>query len=184
MASILARKLKMTQIWKDKTVVPVTVVKAEPNKVSLVRTKERDGYEAVQLSFAKRKKEFKIQNSELKIGDSVDVSVFAEGDSVRVSGTTKGRGFQGVVKRHGFSGGPKTHGQKNRFRAGGSIGSTAPQRVTPGRRMAGHMGNERVTLKNLKVVGVDKENGLMFLKGAVPGARGGLLEIQKVESRK
>jgi large subunit ribosomal protein L3 len=112
------------------------------------------------------------------------VSVFAEGDSVRVSGTTKGRGFQGVVKRHGFSGGPKTHGQKNRFRAGGSIGSTAPQRVTPGRRMAGHMGNERVTLKNLKVVGVDKENGLMFLKGAVPGARGGLLEIQKVESRK
>jgi len=103
----------------------------------------------------------------------------SEGDTVRVSGVMKGRGFQGVVKRHGFGGGPKTHGQKNRFRAGGSIGSTAPQRVTPGRRMAGHMGDERVTVKNLKVVGVDKENNLLFLKGAVPGARGGVLEISK-----
>lgn len=171
----------MTQIWKDdKTVVPVTVVKAEPNKVSLVRTKEKDGYEAVQVALGKTKREFRtVDNAQPKVGDEITVDVFKEGDFVRVSGTTKGRGFQGVVKRHGFGGGPKTHGQKNRFRAGGSIGSTAPQRVTPGRRMAGHMGDERVTIKNLKVVGVDKENGFLFLKGAVPGARGGLLEISK-----
>jgi large subunit ribosomal protein L3 len=182
---ILGKKLKMTQIWKDdKTVVPVTVVKAEPNKVSLVRTKEKDGYGAVQVALGKTKREFRVvDNAQPKVGDKITVDVFKEGDFVRVSGTTKGRGFQGVVKRHGFHGGPKTHGQKNRFRAGGSIGSTAPQRVTPGRRMAGHMGDERMTIKNLKVVGVDKENGFLFLKGAVPGARGGLLEIQKLPAR-
>ena len=106
-----------------------------------------------------------------------------EGDKLMVSGISKGKGFQGVVKRHGFHGGPKTHGQKNRFRAGGSIGSTAPQRVTPGRRMAGHMGTERITVKNLKVVGVDKENNLLFIKGAVPGARSGLLEVRKIPAR-
>lgn len=172
----------MTQIWKDKSVVPVTVLDAQPNKVALVRAKERDGYEAVQLALGKRKREFRIPNSEFRIpvGGTVDVSVFAEGDSVRVSGTMKGRGFQGVVKRHGFSGGPKTHGQKNRFRAPGSIGNTSPQRVIPGRRMAGHMGDTRVTIKNLKVVGVDKEKGLLFVKGAVPGARGGIVEVRKI----
>lgn len=187
----------MTQIWKDNAVIPVTVIKAEPNKVSLVRTPERDKYSAVQLQLGGNKREFRDKRpastkatagkqemsskwQELKIGDTVDVSVFAEGDKVRVSGISKGRGFQGVVKRHGFAGGPKTHGQKNRFRAPGSIGSTAFQRVVPGRRMAGHMGVERVTIKNLEIVGVDKEKGLLFLKGAVPGARGGLLEISKI----
>lgn len=190
MSFILGRKLKMTQIWKDKTVVPVTVIKAEPNKISLVRTKDRDGYEAVQLMLGKQKREFRLNDKRqatsdkekeaLNAGDEVAVDVFKDGDTVRVSGISKGRGFQGVVKRHGFSGGPKTHGQKNRFRAGGSIGSTAPQRVTPGRRMAGHMGDERVTVKNLKVVGVDKENNLLFLKGAVPGARGGIIEVEKL----
>ncbi len=174
----------MTQIWKDKTVVPVTVLRAQPNKVTFVRTNERDGYEAVQLALGKQKREFRTESEKFKVGDAIEVDAFKEGDVVRVSGTMKGRGFAGVVKRHGFAGGPKTHGQKNRFRAGGSIGSTAPQRVTPGHRMAGHMGDERVTVKNLKVAGVDKENGLLFIKGAVPGARGGILEVQKIENRK
>lgn len=176
----------MGQIWKENKVVPVTVLKAEPNKVSLLRTKEKNGYEAVQLSLGKRKKEFRNKEqkhfdiAEFKAGDSVHVDAFGEGDVVRVSGVTKGRGFQGAVKRHGFGGGPKTHGQKNRFRAPGSIGSTAPQRVVPGRRMPGHMGDERVTIKNLKVAAVDKERNLIFLQGAVPGARGGIIEISKL----
>lgn len=183
---ILGKKLKMSQIWQDKAVIPVSVIEALPNVISLVRTKEKDGYEAVQLSVGKVKREFRFGkygikgNSELKKGDKIDVSFFAEGDLVRVSGFSKGRGFQGVVKRHGFAGGPKTHGQKNRFRAPGSIGSTAFQRVVPGRKMAGHMGNERVTIKNLKVVGVDKEKNLLMIRGAVPGPRGAILEISKI----
>jgi large subunit ribosomal protein L3 len=185
MSFILGKKLKMSQIWKDNAVIPVTVVKAEPNKITTVRTNDKDKYEAVQVALGKTKREFRNRKSEpvdvskFNVGDEVRVGVFNEGDKVRVSGIMKGRGFQGVVKRHGFHGGPKTHGQKNRFRAGGSIGSTAPQRVTPGRKMAGHMGDERVTVKNLKIVGVDKENNLIFIKGAVPGARGGILEISK-----
>lgn len=184
MPFLLAKKFKMTQVWKENTVVPVTVLKAAPNKVEIVRTKDKDGYEAAQLSFGKQKREFKVESSKFKVGDMIDVGTFAEGDMVAVSGEVKGRGFQGVVKRHGFHGGPKTHGQKNRFRAPGSIGSTAPQRVFPGRRMAGHMGTNRVTIKNLKVIGVDKEKGLLFLKGAVPGARGGVLEVRKVVQMK
>ncbi len=190
MSFILGKKLKMTQVWKEKTVVPVTVILAQPNKVTIVRTKERDGYEAVQVALGKRKKEFRKRNNDhnndydKKIGDTVNVSVFAEGDRVKVTGTSKGRGFQGGVKRHGFHGGPKTHGQKNRFRAPGSIGSTAPQRVLPGRKMAGHMGNVRVSLKNVSVVGVDPEKNILLLKGAVPGATGGLLEISKIKSQK
>jgi|SRR3989344_5222689 len=104
---------------------------------------------------------------------------FEIGDMVKVSGTSKGRGFQGVVKRHGFHGGPKTHGQKNRLRAPGSIGSTAPQRVTPGRRMAGRMGGERVTVKNLRVVDIDKEKKIVFLRGALPGTKNSKVEIYK-----
>jgi large subunit ribosomal protein L3 len=183
MSFILGKKMNMTQIWKDGKVVPVTVVKAEPNKVSIVRSKERDGYEAVQVVLGKTKREFRnrlsqpIDMATLEKDASVTVEVFKEGDKVRVSGLTKGRGFQGVVKRHGFGGGPKTHGQKNRHRAPGSIGSTAFQRVVPGRRMAGHMGTERVTIKNLVVAAIDKDNNLLFLRGAVPGAKGGLLEI-------
>jgi len=185
MPFILGKKLKMTQIWKENKVIPVTVIKAEPNKVTMTRTNDKNGYEAVQVALGKTKKEFRhrsyspVDVDQFKKDDSVTVEVFKEGDIVRVSGISKGRGFQGVVKRHGFSGGPKTHGQKNRWRAGGSIGSTAPQRVTPGRKMAGHMGVERVTVKSLEVVGIDKENNLLMIRGAVPGARGGLLEIRK-----
>ncbi len=173
----------MTQIWKDGKVVPVTMIKVEPNKVSTVRTKEKDGYEAVQVSLGKKKREFRnrisqpIDVAQFAMDSELTVEVFKEGDKVRVSGLTKGRGFQGVVKRHNFGGGPKTHGQKNRYRAPGSIGSTAFQRVVPGRRMAGHMGTERVTIKNLVVAAIDKEKNILFLRGAVPGAKGGLLEI-------
>lgn len=186
---ILGKKFKMTQVWKGDVVVPVTVVAAEPNTISLVRTKKRDGYEAVQIAYGKTKIEFRNRRGELPMSDfkegaTITVEAFKEGDTVRVSGLTKGRGFQGVVKRHGFHGGPKSHGQKNRFRAPGSIGSTAFQRVVPGRRMAGHMGTERVTVLNLKVMGVDAEKNLIFLKGAVPGARGGMLEIRKTLSTK
>ncbi len=185
MSFILGKKVKMTQIWKDGKVVPVTVVSAAPNKVSMVRTKERDGYEAVQVLSGRTKVEFRnrkaypIEMEKFAEGAEATVGNFKEGDRVRVSGTMKGRGFQGTVKRYNFAGGPKTHGQKNRHRAPGSIGSTAFQRVVPGRRMAGHMGDYRVTIKNLVVAQIDKENNLLYLRGAVPGARGGMLEIRK-----
>ena len=189
---ILGKKLNMTQIWKDETVIPVTVISVPPNTVSIIRTKAKDGYDAVQLQLGRTKREARAAPpaageprpdgrgmENLKKGDTVDVSIFKEGDIVKVAGITKGRGFQGTVKRHGFHGGPKTHGQKNRFRAPGSIGSTAPQRVVPGRRMAGHMGTDRVTVRNLKVVAVDAEKNLLMLRGAVPGFRTGILEIMK-----
>jgi large subunit ribosomal protein L3 len=187
MSYILGKKVKMTQIWKDGKVVPVTVIQAEPNKVSLLRTAERDGYEAVQVSLGRKKLEFrnrpnqKVDMAALAIGNEIGVDTFAEGDKVRVSGLTKGRGYQGVVKRHGFHGGPKTHGQKNRYRHPGSIGSTAFQRVVPGRRMAGHMGTERVTIKNLVIAAIDKDKNQIFLRGAVPGANGGIIEIATVK---
>lgn len=185
---LLGKKGVMSQIWKGEKVIPVTLIYALPNTVSLVRTKDKDGYEALQLALGKTRREFRVSAPALKAGipsealakegDAVGVSVFAEGDLVKVSGLTKGRGFQGGVKRHGFHGGPKTHGQKNRHRAPGSIGATAPQRVIPGLRMAGHMGVERVSVKNLEVVGVDKDKNVMMVRGAVPGHRGALLEIR------
>lgn len=190
MTSILGTKLKMSQIWKEDRVIPVTLVRVDPNIVSLIRTKERDGYEAIQLRAGRHKREFRrlggkdADGKEEKVGDEIPVSIFEENDMVRVSGVSKGRGFQGVVKRHGFAGGPKTHGQKNRFRAPGSIGSTAFQRVVPGRRMAGRMGNERITIKNLRIVGIDGEKGILMIRGAVPGSIGGLLEITKIGKAK
>lgn len=185
MSFILGKKLKMTQIWKDGKVLPVTVVHAEPNKVSALRTNEKNGYESVQVSIGRAQKEFRnrranpVDISKFAVGDKATVAAFKEGDKVRVSGYMKGRGFAGVVKRYNFAGGPKTHGQKNRHRAPGSIGSTAFQRVVPGRRMAGHMGTTRVTIKNLVVAEIDTKKNLIFLRGAVPGARGGMLEIRK-----
>lgn len=185
MSFILGKKMNMTQIWKDGKVIPVTMIHAEPNKVTFLRTKEKDGYEAVQVALGKKKREFRnrkaspIDMTQYAKDAEVSVATFKEGEKVRVSGITKGKGFQGVVKRHGFGGGPKTHGQKNRFRAPGSIGSTAFQRVVPGRRMAGHMGVDRVTIKNLVVAAVDAEKNIIFLRGAVPGVKGGLLEIAK-----
>jgi large subunit ribosomal protein L3 len=186
MSFILGKKASMTQIWKDGKVVPVTAVSAMPNKVTLVRNKERDGYEAVQVALGRTRREFRhlaahpVAATEFNLGDEIAVSVFQEGDKVRVSGLNKGRGFQGVVKRHGFAGvGGATHGQKNRQRHPGSIGSTAFQRVVKGRRMAGHMGMERVTTKNLLVAAVDAEKNMIYLRGAVPGMKGTIVEIRK-----
>lgn len=197
MKFILGKKLKMDQIWKNDRITPVTVIKAGPVTVIQVKNKEKDGYAAVQVGFENKKhinkplkghlknlgsfrhlKEFRIENGDYKNGDILDVSQFQEGDKIKISGLSKGRGFQGVVKRHGFRGGPKTHGQKNRLRAPGSIGATAPQRVTPGKKMAGHMGQERFAIKNLKVIEIDKEKGVLTVKGAVPGFKGTLLEIK------
>jgi len=216
MKFLLGKKLKMSQIWKNDKVIPVTLIKAEPNVITQIKTKEKDGYEAVQVGFDATKKrlnkpmkghlakipnsKFQIPNNKgfrylrefrlpisnfqlpLKVGDILDISQFQEGDKVKVSGLSKGRGFQGVIKRHGFGGGPKTHGQKDRLRAPGSIGATAPQRVMPGRKMAGRMGQERTTIKNLEIVGVDKENNILIVKGAVPGMRGTLLEIARLKN--
>lgn len=207
MAFILGKKLKMSQVWKDDKVIPMTLIQAGPITVTQIRTKEKDGYEACQVGFGTKKakninkpqlgqfkdlgnfqyvREFRIKSSTSNqqsainygVGDVLDVSQFQEGDKVKVSGLNKGRGFQGGVKRHGFHGGPKTHGQKNRHRAPGSIGATAPQRVMPGRKMAGRMGQERTTIKNLEVVGIDKEKNILIIKGAMPGMRGTLLEIR------
>ena len=184
MAFILGTKGKMTPVWNGDKVIPVTVISAAPNEVAIVREPGRDGYQAVQLKLGRTKKEFKGPEADsLKEGDTVSVSVFKEGDKIKVSGTMKGRGFQGVVKRHGFHGGPKTHGQKNRLRAPGSIGSTAPQRVWPGRRMAGHMGMTRVTVRNLVIVAVDAEKNTLMVKGAVPGAPGSLIEIRTTNKK-
>ncbi|MBI4094244.1 MAG: 50S ribosomal protein L3 [Candidatus Liptonbacteria bacterium] len=181
MTLLLGRKLAMSQIWKSDKVIPVTVVRVLPNEVSLIRTKERDGYDAIQIKAGRARREMRMTvPSEAAAGSAVAVHALKEGDRVRVSGYAKGRGFQGVVKRHGFGGGPKTHGQKNRWRAPGSIGSTAPQRVSPGRRMPGRMGGGRVTVKNLEVAAVDAAHNIVMLKGAVPGARGGLVEIRTV----
>ena len=176
----------MSQIWKEGRVIPVILISVSKNKATIIRTKERDGYEAVQMTAGKKSREFKFAKSpsakkeDYQVGAEFDISGFKEGDKVRISGVSKGRGFQGVVKRHGFGGGPKTHGQKNRLRAPGSIGSTAPQKVFPGRKMAGRMGSDRVTIKNLKVVAIDTEKNILMVKGAVPGARGGLIEITKI----
>lgn len=177
MAFILGKKLHMTQEWKEKTPVPVTVIQAGPAVVTQIRTKEKDGYAAVQVEFEKRRREFPFSGEAPKVGDTIAVDAFQEGDTVTVVGISKGKGFQGVVKRHGFSGGPRTHGQKNRLRAPGSIGATAPQRVLIGKKMAGRMGRDRVSLKNLEVVSIDKDRNRIMIKGAVPGVRGSLVAI-------
>jgi large subunit ribosomal protein L3 len=179
---ILGKKIKMTQFFDEKgNVHPATLVLAEPNKIGLIRTKEKDGYEAVQAVLAKIKSEFRIDGVEkFKKGDELDVSVFAEGDKVKISGISKGKGFQGVVKRHGFHGGPRTHGQKHSEREPGSIGATGPQRVFKGKKMAGRMGGDRITIKNLKILKVDKENNQLLVSGAVPGRKGTPLEIRSI----
>ncbi len=195
----LGKKQNMTQIFDDEgNVHPATVVSAGPVVVTQVKTKETDGYDAIQVGFGTRNtkninkaqqghfkdlgnfevlREFDKGEGEVKVGDTFDVSAFSVGDSVTVSSISKGKGFQGVVKRHNFAGQPRSHGQKHTERAPGSIGATGPQRVFKGTRMAGRMGSDRVTTKNLKVVAVDKENNQIFIQGAIAGRRGTLVEI-------
>lgn len=161
---------------KDGAVIPMTVIQAGTIEVIQVKSKEKDGYKAVQVMFGKTRKEFKA-DGDFEKGAKLDASIFAEGDLVKISGLTKGRGFQGVVKRHGFKGAPKTHGTKHAHRSPGSIGAVWPQRVVKGTRMGGRMGQDRVTLRNLKVVKIDPAKNLLYIKGAIPGARGTLVEI-------
>ncbi len=187
----------MSQTWKEDKVVPVTLVEAGPCFVTQVRTENKDGYSAVQFGFEKLKekrikkpnknapyrylREFREKNAkieEAKLGDAVTVEVFEPGEKVKVSAISKGKGFQGVVKRWGFSGFGKSHGVKHGERAPGSIGSAYPQRVFKGKKMAGRMGGERVTVSNLEIISIDKENNLIALKGAIPGKKGTLVEIR------
>jgi len=200
MKFILGRKMQMGQVWKeDGTVVPVTFLSAGPCRVTQVKTKEKDGYGAVQFGFEEKKhanksiqghlkdlplfsvlREVRVETPALNRGDVVTAATFAVGDKVDVIGTSKGRGFQGVVKRHHFQGAPKTHGHKHDERAPGSIGAGGVQRVFKGRRMAGRMGGERVTIQNLEIMSVDAEKNLIAVKGAIPGARRALIMIQSV----
>jgi len=195
---ILGHKLEMSQLFDEKgNVVPVTLISAGPCVVLQKKTKDKEGYDALQIGFVKIEKkskikktmkgkeyrhirEFTINNSQFtkNVGDQVDVGEFQEGDVVTVIGTSKGKGFQGAVKRHGFHGRNATHGAKHEARTVGSIGQRFPQHTIKGRRMPGRMGFDRVTVKNLKIAKIDKENNLIAVKGAVPGHRGTLLEIR------
>jgi len=198
---MLGRKVGMTTIFTPEGLaVPVTVVEAGPCYVTQVRTPEKEGYSAVQLGFSEKRHLKKPEEGHLKglpklehlrefrldeeaapaVGEKIDCSIFTTGELVDVVGVSKGKGFAGVVKRHHFRGGPKTHGQSDRHRAPGSIGATTtPGRVLKGMRMAGHMGHERVTVKNLKIVRAEPERNLLLLSGPVPGPRDGLLMIRK-----
>lgn len=199
MKFILGRKLNMTQIFDASgRAIPVTAVTVRGNVVTQVRTKDKDGYEAVQVGEGSRNpnrigkaakghfkdlgtfatlKEFRIDAPSAKVGDKIDLAQFVAGDVVEVSAVSKGKGFQGVVKRHGFGGGPRSHGQKHSEREPGSIGGGLRTRVPVGMRMAGRMGSDRITVRNLKVVHIDPEQSVMYVSGAVPGRRGTLVEI-------
>ncbi len=200
MKLILGTKVAMSQIFDENGVVhPVTVISAGPITVTQLKTDESDGYSAVQVGFGTRNekniskavlghlkglgnfrflREFPMTaGAEMKVGDKIDVSSFKEGDVVQVSGISKGKGFQGVVKRHGFHGGPRTHGQKHSEREPGSIGGGLRTGPRKGMRMAGRMGGDRVTVKNLKVIQIDSAKNEICISGAIPGRRGTLVEI-------
>jgi len=200
MKFILGQKLGMSQIFNEKgNQIPVTLVEAGPCQILQIKTKEKDGYTAIQIGFKKIEKAKKIKKTmkgkefryikeqrtenkeQLKVGDKIDVSIFKEGDKVSVSGESKGKGFAGVVKRWGFHGRPRTRGTKHEERQPGSVGAATPSRVVKGIKMAGRMGSERITVKNLKIIKIDKENNLLAIKGAIPGRKGTLLEIKSID---
>ena len=188
----------MSQVFaEDGRVHPATAIEAGPMVVTQIKTGEKDGYSAVQFGFGKKSpkrikkpqraknvrwmREFKIRDtSEFEVGAVIDAGIFKEGDKIKISAISKGKGFQGVVKRHGFHGGPRTHGQKHSEREPGSIGATWPQRVLKGKRMAGRMGGKRITVRNLKVLKVEPAQNLILVSGSVPGRRGTLVEIAKI----
>lgn len=205
MPGLLGKKLGMTSVFlPDGKSVSVTVIEAGPCPVYAIRSKEKDGYDALQLGFGEKKekrtakaqlavysknglkpprllKEFKNFDDELKVGDSINVEIFQEGDKVKVTGMSKGKGFQGVMRRHNFGGvGGTTHGQGDRLRAPGSIGqSSDPSRVFKGTRMAGRTGYDKVTVSNLKIIKVMPDKNIIMVKGAVPGSINSLVEINK-----
>lgn len=205
MPGLLGKKLGMTSVFlSDGKSVPVTVIEAGPCPVYAIRTNEKDGYYALQLGFGEKKekrtakaqlavynqvglkppkllREFKNFDGDYKVGDSINVEIFQEGDKVKVTGMSKGKGFQGVMRRHGFGGvGGTTHGQSDRLRAPGSIGqSSDPSRVFKGTRMAGRTGYDKVTVSNLQVVKIMPEKNIIMVKGAVPGSINSLVEINK-----
>ncbi len=197
---MIGKKIGITQLFREDGETVVTAIEAGPCVITQIKTKEKDGYNAIQLGFGETKRlnapqkgnlkglglfkylrEFRVEDvSGFKLGQKIDVDIFKPGDLVDVIGTSKGKGFAGVVKRHHFAGGPKTHGQSDRHRAPGSVGATTfPGRVLKGTRMAGHMGNARVTVRNLRVVEVDTARHLLLVKGAVPGGRNGLVLVRK-----
>jgi large subunit ribosomal protein L3 len=204
--ALIGRKLGMTRIFDANGVVTAsTLIEAGPCFITHLRTQEQDGYVAVQLGFGEKRRPSRPQKGllkkaglpertgleamrevpadnldDLELGARIDASMFAAGEIVDVIGTSKGKGFAGVVKRHGFHGGPKTHGQSDRWRHSGSVGSgTTPGRTFKNMRMAGHMGDARVTVKNLRILSVDPERNLVALRGAIPGPKGGLVMIRK-----
>jgi large subunit ribosomal protein L3 len=203
MKGLLGKKIGMTRFFDGTgSSVPATLIEAGPCTVVQVKTKKQDGYDAVQLGYIEKKekrlnkpllghfkkanvapvrilREFRDFKGEVKAGDKVLVDIFTEGDEVKISGFSKGRGFAGVVKRHGFKGGPASHGQSDRLRAPGSIGQSAyPKRVFKGMKMGGRMGNERVSICNLEVLKVIPDRNLLLVKGGIPGARNGVVEIR------
>lgn len=205
MSGLIGKKIGMTSIFDAAgSLVGCTIIEAGPNVVTHVKTVEKDGYSAVQLSYGERREkntpaalkghfkkanttpkvkahEFKEFETELALGSTVDTGIFEEGSYITVTSTSKGKGFQGVVKRHGFSGvGEATHGQHDRLRAPGSLGgSSYPARVFKGMRMAGRTGGDKITTENLQVVKIDKEKNLMVVRGSVPGPKGGYVIIWK-----
>jgi large subunit ribosomal protein L3 len=204
MRGLLGKKIGMMRYFDESGSPKVaTVIEAGPCTVIQVKTRQKDGYDAVQLGFQEKKerlmtkpllghfkkanaspqrvlKEFRDFQGEVKLGDQVKVDIFSVGERVHVSGLSKGKGFAGVVKRHKFAGGPKTHGQSDRLRAPGSIGSSSfPKRVFKGLRMGGRMGHERKTLRNLQIVKIIPDRNLLLVRGGVPGARNTILEIRK-----
>jgi len=201
----LGRKIGMTQIFReDGRVVPVTVIEAGPCVVTQIKTRETDGYEAVQLGFGEVKRlnqpkaghlkasqqrrylrEVKANDvSKFEVGQSLGVDLFEEGEILDVIGKSKGRGFAGVMKRWGFHGGPRTHGQSDRARAPGSIGGgTTPGKVYKGMKMAGHMGNRRITVKGLEIVRIDTDRNLIMLKGGIPGSINSLVQIRRTNKK-
>lgn len=201
MKYILGTKVGMTQYYLENgTVVPVTVVSAGPVTVTQIKSTDTDGYEAVQVGYGEQKKEriskarlgqmkemgpfrhlqefrFKREKVSAAVGDLIDLDQFTAGDKVQLSSTSKSKGFQGVVKRHGFHGGPRSHGQKHSEREPGSIGGGLRNRVPKGMRMAGRTGGDTITLRNVVIAAVDKDNHTLLIKGAVPGRKGTLLSI-------